>query len=49
MSWEELELSSGVKGAVLAESQRRDFLVQFQDQAAASQLDFSSPLLGLPG
>lgn len=31
-------LSGGVKGAVLAESQCRDFLVWFQEQAAASQL-----------
>ena len=48
MSWEEIGLNGGVKGAVLAESQTGDFLVGFQEQAAASQLDLSSPLLGLP-
>lgn len=47
MSWEEIGLKGGVKGVVLAESQTRDFLVGFQEQAAASQLDLSSLLLGL--
>lgn len=37
------------KGGCVGRKLMRDFLVLFQEQAAASQLDFSSPLLGLPG
>lgn len=47
MSWEEIWLNGGVKGAVLAGSQIGDFLVGFQERAAAPQLDLPSPLLGV--